>query len=164
MDGEVWEKVGVGSERNTTPSSDWLIPLSHWLIRIEGGAFAEDTAIRVSRFAVMTCEVESTDVSPPTVDAGLEGMAPALIMVGGVSFPGALRTPCSSFTTSLVRTLMALLWEVAVFLHEVMAAAGVAGAELAEISASRGRMGHSRVGGCVHVVGRSNEGMLRNGG
>ena len=69
----------------------------------------EDTAINVSRFAVMTCKVESTDVSPPTVDAGLEDMAPALILVGGVSFPGALRAPCNPFTTFLVPALVTLL-------------------------------------------------------
>jgi hypothetical protein len=160
----VWEKVGVESERNTTPSSDWLTPLSHWLIHVEGGAFAEDTAIRVSRFAVVTCKVKSTDVSPPTADAGFEGMAPALILVGGVSFLGALRAPCDPFTTSLVPALVALLWEVAVLFHKVVVAAGVAGAELVEISASRGRMGHGGVGGCVHIIGRSDEGMLRNGG
>ena len=125
---------------------------------------AEDTAIRVSRFAVMTCEVESTDVSPPTVDIGLEGMAPSLIMVWGVSFPGALRAPHNPLSTSLVPALMALLWEVAVFFHEVVAATGVARAKLAEISSSRGRIGQGGVRGCVHVVGRSNEGVLWNGG
>jgi hypothetical protein len=124
----------------------------------------EDTAISVSRFAVMTSKVESTDVSPPTADAGLEDVAPALIMVGGVSFPGALRAPCDPFSTFLIPAPVALLWEVAVLLDKVMATAGVAGSELAEISASRGRMGCGRVGGCVHVVGRSDEGMLGNGG
>jgi hypothetical protein len=156
--------VGVGSEHNTTPSSDWLTPLSQVLIHKEAGVFAEDTAISISRFTVVTCEVESTDVSPPTVDAGLEDVAPALIVVGGVSLPGALRAPCDPFSTSLILALVALLWEVAVFLHEVVAAAGVAGAELAEISASRGRMGRGGVRGYVHVVGRSDEGVFRNGG
>jgi hypothetical protein len=126
--------------------------------------FAEDIAISISRFAVMTCEVESTDVSPPTVNAGLKDMAPALIVVGGVSLPGAFRAPCDPLSTFLISAPMALLWEVAVFLHEVVAAAGVAGAKLAEISSLRGRMGHSGVRGCVHVVGRSIEGVLRNGG
>ena len=126
--------------------------------------FTEDTAINVSRFAVMTSEVESTDVSPPTVGAGLEDVAPALIIVGGVSLPGALRAPCNPFPTSLVPAPMALLWEVAVLFDEVVAATGVAGAELVEISSSRGRMGHGGVGGCVHVVGRSDKGVLRNGG
>jgi hypothetical protein len=125
---------------------------------------AEDTAISVSRFAVMTCEVESTDVSPPTADAGIKDVAPSFIMVGGVSFPGALRAPCDSFTTFLVPAPVTLLWEVAVFLDEVVATAGVAGAEPVEIGASRGRVGSGRVGGCVHVVGRSNEGLLGNGG
>jgi hypothetical protein len=126
--------------------------------------FAEDTAISVSRFTVVTCEVESTDVSPPTADTGIEDMAPAFIVVGGVSFPGALRAPHDSFTAAFVPAPVALVWEVAVLLDEVMATAGVAGAELVEISASRGRMGRGGVGGCVHVVGRSDEGMFRNGG
>jgi hypothetical protein len=126
--------------------------------------FTEDTAISISRFAVVTCKVESTDVSPPTVDTGLENVTPALIVVRGVSLPGALRAPSNPLSTSLVPAPMALFWEVAVFFHEVVVAAGVAGAELAEISFSRGRMGRGRVGGCVHVVGRSDEGVLRNGG
>jgi hypothetical protein len=112
----------------------------------------------------VTCEVESTDVSPPTADAGLEDVAPALIVVGGVSFPGALRAPCDSFTAALVPAPVALLWEVAVFLHGVVAPAGVAGAELAEISSSRGRMGRGRVGGRVHVISGSDEGVFGNGG
>jgi hypothetical protein len=57
----------------------------------------------------MTCKVESTDVSPPTVDAGLKDMALALIVVRGVSFPGALRAPHDFFTTSLVPAPVALL-------------------------------------------------------
>ena len=69
----------------------------------------EDTAINVSRFAVVTCEVESTDVSSPTAGPGVEDVAPALVMVGGVSFPGALRAPHDSFTTFLVPALVALL-------------------------------------------------------
>ena len=125
---------------------------------------AEDITINISRFAIVTCEVESTDVSPPTADAGLEGVTPALVMVWGVSLPGALRAPCDSFPAFSVPALMALLWEVAVLFDEVVTAAGVAGAELVEISASRGRMGRGGVRGCVHVIGRSSEGMLRNGG
>ena len=125
---------------------------------------AEDTAISVSRFAVVTCEVKSTDVSPPTADTGFEGVAPAFIVVGGVSFPGALRAPCNPLSAGFVPAPMALLWEVAVFFDEVVVTTGVAGAELAEISAARGRMGHGGVGGYVHVVGRSNEGVLGNGG
>jgi hypothetical protein len=69
------------SERNTTPSLDWLTPLSHWLICVEVGILAEDIAARVSRFAIITCKVKSTDISPPTADAGLEGVAPPFIRV-----------------------------------------------------------------------------------
>jgi hypothetical protein len=112
----------------------------------------------------VTCKVKSTDVSPPTADAGLKGVTPSLIGVWGVSFPGALRAPCDPLRTSLVSALVALLWEVAVLFHEIVAATGVAGAKLVEINASRGRIGHRGVRGCVHVVGRSDEGLLRNGG
>jgi hypothetical protein len=42
---------------------------------------AEDTAASISRFAVMTCEVESTDISLPTADAGCEVMLPSLVQV-----------------------------------------------------------------------------------
>jgi hypothetical protein len=126
--------------------------------------FAEDIAISISRFAIVTCKVESTDVSPPTADAGLEDVAPALVVVGGISFPGALRAPHDSFTAFLVPAPVTLLAEVAVFFNEVVAATGVARAELAEISSSRGRMGCGGVGGCVHVVGKSDEGVFGNGG
>jgi hypothetical protein len=112
----------------------------------------------------VTCKVESTDVSPSTVDTGLEGVAPTFIVVGGASLLGALRAPRDSFSTSLVPASMILFWEIAVAFHKVVATTGVAGAELVEISASRGRMGHRGVGGCVHIVGRSNEGVLRNWG
>ena len=48
-------------------------------------------------------------VSPPTADAGLENVAPSLIMVGGVSLPSALQAPYNPFPTSLVPALVALL-------------------------------------------------------
>jgi len=75
------EKVGVGSECNAAPSSDWLMPLSHVSIREHVGIVTEDIAAKVSRFAVMTCEVKSTDVMPPTAEAGLKGVAPPFIRV-----------------------------------------------------------------------------------
>ena len=103
------EKVEVGSEHNTTPSSDRLILLSHWLICIEVSILIEDTAARVSRFAVVTCKVKSIDVSPPIADAGFKGMAPPFIRVRGVSFPGALRAPHDPFPTSLVPAVVTLL-------------------------------------------------------
>jgi hypothetical protein len=59
---------------------------------------------------------------------------------------------------------MALLWEVAVFFHKVVVAAGVTGAKLVEISASRGRVGRGGVGGCVYIISRSDKGLLGNGG
>ena len=112
----------------------------------------------------MTCEVESIDVSPPIADAGLEGEAPPFVMVRRVSLSDALRAPCNPLSTSLIPAPVALLWEVAVFFHKVVVAIGVIGAKLVEISASRGRIGHRGVGGCIHVIGRSDESVLRNGG
>jgi hypothetical protein len=76
---EVLEKVGVGLECNTTPSSDWLIPLSHCSTFEEAGVLVEDIAVRVSRFTVITCKVKSTDVSPPTADAGYKVVLPSFI-------------------------------------------------------------------------------------
>ena len=58
----------------------------------------------------MTCEVESTDLSPSTADTGLKDMAPALIVVGGVSFPGALRAPCDPLPAFPTLALVTLFW------------------------------------------------------
>jgi hypothetical protein len=99
----------------------------------------------------MTCEVESTDVSPSTVEAGLKGVAPSFIGVGGVSFPGALQAPGDLLATFLVPAVVALLWEIAVFLHIVVAAAGVAGSKEAATSVSRGRIGRGGVVGTIVI-------------
>jgi hypothetical protein len=114
LDKEEEEKVGVGLERNTTPSSDWLIPLSHSLIRIDVSVFAEDTAISVSRFAVVTCKVESTDVMPPTAEAGLKGMALFFVGIWWVCFPCAFWAPGDLLPTLLVPAAVTLLQKVAV--------------------------------------------------
>jgi hypothetical protein len=47
----------------------------------------QDTAAGVSKFAVVICEVKSTDVSPPTADAGCEIVLPSLVWVRWVWFP-----------------------------------------------------------------------------
>jgi len=155
------EKVGVGSECNTTPSSDWLIPLSHFSTLEEVSMFAEDTAARVSRFTVVTCKVESTDVSPPTVDAGHNCVVPALIHIRRVCLPGADGALGDLLPTLLVPAVVTLLWETAPLFNIVVAVAGVAGAETASFSRVRGSIGRGEVGGCVHVVRRSSDGWLR---
>jgi hypothetical protein len=152
------EKVGVVSECNTTPSSDWLIPLSHSLIHVHVGVLAEDTAASISRFAVVTCEVESTDVMPPTAEAGFKGVAPPFVQVQWVCFPHALGTPRDPLPTLLIPALVTLLGEVTVRLHEVVAPTGVAGAEMAAFSWLSRRIGRGGVGRCVHVIGSSDEG------
>jgi hypothetical protein len=152
------EKVGVGLERNTTPSSDWLIPHSHWLILVHAGILAEDTATSVSRFAIMTCKVESTDVMPPTAEAGLKGVAPPFVCVWQVRLPGAHWAPGNPLATSFIPAAVTLLGKVAVGLHEVVAATGVAGAEMVSFSWFSRRIGRGGVGGCVQVVSSSDEG------
>jgi hypothetical protein len=117
----------------------------------------EHTAASVSRFTVVTCEVESTDVSPPTADAGRKVMLPSLVQVWRVSFPHTDRAPGDLFPTLLVPAAMALLQKVASFLNVVVMVAGVTGAETASFSRVRGSIGQGRVRGCVHVIGRVDE-------
>jgi hypothetical protein len=95
---------------------------------------AEDAAASISRFTVMTCEVKSTDVSPPTADTGREVLLPSFTQVRQVGFPRADWAPGDLLPTLLVPAVVTLLWEVAVFLDIVVAVAGVAGAETALFS------------------------------
>jgi hypothetical protein len=64
--------------------------------------FVEDTAASVSRFTVVTCEVESTDVSPPTADAGCKILLPSFVQVQQVGFPCADQTPGDLLPTLLI--------------------------------------------------------------
>jgi hypothetical protein len=115
---------------------------------------AEHTAASISRFAVVTCEVESTDVSPPTADAGREVLLPTFVWVRWVGFPCADWAPGDPLPTLLVPAAVTLLRKVASFLDIVVAMAGVTGAETASFSRVRGSIGRGGVRGCVHVVGR----------
>ena len=125
---------------------------------------AEHTAASVSRFTVVTCKAKSTDVSPPTADAGCEVLLPSLVRVRWVSFPRADQAPGDLLPTLLVPAVVTLLQEVASFLNKVVAVAGIARAEMASFSRVRGSIGQGGVGGCVHVVGRQREVWLRNWG
>jgi hypothetical protein len=102
---------------------------------------AEHTAASVFRFAVMTCEVESTDVSPPTVDADREVLLPPFIWVRRVGFPYADWAPGDLLSTLLVLAAVTLLQKVALFLNIVVPMAGVTGAEMASFSRVRGSIG-----------------------
>ena len=135
------EKVGVGSECNATPSSDWLIPLSHVSICKHVGIVAEDIAAKVSKFAVVTCKVKSTDVMPPTAEAGLKGVAPPFIRVQWVCLPCAFGAPGDLLPTLLVPAPVTLVWEVAVLLDIVVPPAGITGAKTALFRRLRGRIG-----------------------
>jgi hypothetical protein len=115
---------------------------------------AEDTAASISRFAVVTCEVESTDVSPPIADAGREVLLLSLIQVWWVGFPCADRAPGDLLPTLLVPAAVTLLQKVASFLDIVVVMAGVTGPKTALFSRVRGSIGWGVVRGCVHVVGR----------
>jgi hypothetical protein len=106
----------------------------------------------------MTCEVESTDVMPPTAEAGLKGVAPPFIGIQRVCLPGAFWAPGNPLPTLLVSAVVTLLREVAVRLHKVVAAIGVAGAETVAFSWASGRIRRGGAGGCIHVVGSSDKG------
>ena len=114
----------------------------------------QDTVARVSRFAVMTCKVESTDISPPTADTGHEVVVPPFILVWWVGFLYIDGAPGDPLPTLLVPAVVTLLWEVVAFLDIVVVVAGVTRAEVASFSRVRGSIGWGGVGGCVHVVGR----------
>jgi hypothetical protein len=130
----------------------------------ETGVLAEDTAASVSRFAVVTCEVKSTDVSPPTADTGREVMLPSLIRVWRVGFPRADWAPGNLLPTLLVPAAVALLWEIAALLDIIVLVAGFTGAKTASFSRVRGSMGWGGVKGCVHVVGRLGQAWLGDWG
>jgi len=102
---------------------------------------AQDTAASISRFAVMTCEVESIDVSPPTADAGREVVFPPLVWVWRVGFPHADQAPGDPLPTLLVPAAVTLLRKVALLFDIVVAVAGFAGAKTASFSRVRGSMG-----------------------
>jgi hypothetical protein len=135
------EKVGVASECNTTPSLDWLIPLSHCSILVQVGALAEDTAASISKLAVVTSKVKSTDVSPPTVDAGQYSVVPPFIDIRWVCLPDADGAPGDSFPTLLVPAVVTLLQEGTPFFNVVVPVTGVAGAETVSFNRVRGRIG-----------------------
>jgi hypothetical protein len=126
--------------------------------------FAEDTAASISRFTVITCEVESTDVSPPTADAGHEVLLPSFIRVRQVGFPCVDRVLGDLLPTLLVPAVVILLREMATLLDIVVVVTGVAGAETASFSRVRVSIGWGGVRGCVHVVGRLAEAGLGDWG
>jgi hypothetical protein len=114
----------------------------------------EDTATNVSRFTVVTCKVKSTDVSPPTVDAGHEVLLPSLIQVQRVGFPHTDWAPGDPLPTLLVPAAVTLLWEMTALLDIVVAVTGVTGAKTALFSRVRGSIEQGGVGGCIYVVRR----------
>ena len=122
--------------------------------------FTEDIATSISRFAVVICKVEPTDVSPPTADAGCEVVLPPLIWVWQVGFPHADWASGNLLPTLLVLAAVTLLRKVAPFLNVVVVVAGVARAEMASFSRVRGSIGQGGVGGCVHVVRRLDKARL----
>jgi hypothetical protein len=114
----------------------------------------EHIAASISRFTVVTCKVKSTDVSPPTADAGHEVLFPSLVQVRRVGFACADQAPGDPLPTLLVPAAVTLLQKVASFLDIVVTMAGVTGAKTVLFSRVRGSIGRGRVGGCIHVIGR----------
>ena len=62
------EKVGVVLDRNTTPSSDWLIPLSHSLMHSVVGS-TEDTPSNVIEVAEVALSVGRAVVNVSAISA-----------------------------------------------------------------------------------------------
>jgi hypothetical protein len=124
----------------------------------------EDTAANVSRFAVVICEVKSTDVSPPIADTGCEVLLPSLIWVRQVGFPCTDQAPGNPLPTLLVPAVVTLLRETTALLDIVVVVTGVAGAETASFSRVRGSIGWGEVRGCVHIIGRLAGARLRDWG
>ena len=126
--------------------------------------FAEDTAASISRFAVITCEVESTDVSPPTVDAGREVVLPSLIWVWQVGLPHADWAPGNLLPTLLVPVVVTLLREIAPLFNVIVVVTGFTGAKTVSFSRVRGSMGQGGVRGYIHITGRLAEAWLGDWG
>jgi hypothetical protein len=126
--------------------------------------FTENTAASISRFAIVICKVESTDVSPPTADAGCEVVLPSFIWVQQVGFPYADRAPGDLLPTLLAPTAVTLLREVAPLFDIIVVVAGFVGTETASFSRVRGSMGWGGVRGCIHVIGRLDDTWLGDWG
>ncbi len=102
------------------------MPLSHILTLEEiGKGCVADTAARRSRFIVITSEVKSTEVSPPTVEAGWGIRVLALIGIGWVSLLDADRALSNLSPTFSILVLVALLREAAPHFNLVVPLIGI---------------------------------------
>jgi hypothetical protein len=122
------KEVGVVSDCNTTPSSDWLTPLSHSLICKEVVRSVEEASpnsVKVANVALSICRAE-VDVSALSAGSGL--VEPLLFRSRGVSLPDAVMTPGDALPVPSVPTKVALFGDHAVSLHHIVLVARLAGA------------------------------------
>jgi hypothetical protein len=139
-DSEAWDdeglmgmkekEVGVVSDCNTTPSSDWLIPLSHLLIHKEVVGPIEEAptnSVKVANVALSICRAE---VDASTVVTGIGLVEPLLFRLRGVSLPYTPMAPGDALSLLSVPTKVALFRDHAVSLHHVVLVARLAGAKV----------------------------------
>ena len=98
------EKVGLRPDCNTTPSSDWLIPLSHLLIVEDVVCPAEETSANKVSVAVMASRVCGASVDIPAIKTGSMLVVPAFMGSGGVSLPSTTGAPSQSSSSFMVPT------------------------------------------------------------
>jgi len=122
------EKVGVVLDRNTTPSSDWLIPLSHSLTCSIIGS-TEDAPSDVVEVAEVALSIGGAVVNVAAISARGCWREPKLMVLGRVSLPGTDLAPGDALSLSTVPTRVALLGDHAVSLHPVIFPARFAGAK-----------------------------------
>ena len=144
------EKVGLGSDRNTTPSSDWLIPLSHLLIVEDVVCPAEETSANKVSAAVMASRVCGASVDVPASNTGSMLVVPAFMGGGGVRLPSTSAAPGQSPSSPSVPTFVALLGDHAVALNPVPLSASIAGAKESTLGTFGWLWG--RGGGTVHPI------------
>ena len=124
------EKVGVVLDRNTTPSSDWLMPLSHSLMHSVVGS-AEDAPSNVVKVAEVALAVGQAVVDVAAISARGCWREPKLMVLRRVSLPGTDMAPGDLLPLPLVLTRVTLLGDHTISLHSV-----VFSARLAEAKAS----------------------------
>jgi hypothetical protein len=134
------KEVGVVSDCNTTPSSDWLIPLSHCLIckEVVGSTeVAAPNSVKVANVALSICGAEVE------VSAFIAGG-------GGVSLPHTAMAPGELSSGLPVPTKVALLGDQAISLHHVVLFARLTGANASTLGTFSRLWGLGR--GTVHPI------------
>ena len=144
------KEVGVASDCNTTPSSAWLIPLSHsWIFKDVVGS-TEDAApdsVKVANVALSICRAE---VGVPAGVAGGSLGEPRLVRLGRVSLPSTDVAPGDPLPRPLVPTKVALFGDHTCSLHHIVLLARLAGAKASTLGWFSQLWGLG--GGTVHPI------------